>query len=262
MSHTDGPTRQELAPEKHLRGPRGLTPQPPPLPTAASRATSTTACPCSTPRTSRTPSRQRTRSTSLSAGLTLPPPQVTSELLTPDPRLSPLRYRDYRNALDYNFSEQFWILLAIRLAFLILFEVGRNGGLGGAARSNPPPCFRPRWLASPVSPCSHHQHVALCIKLVAAWFVPDVPQSVKNRVLEEKYRSLREKLGYGPPRVGGRGWACGPRHRTPLPPPAPAPRAQTCRGPRAVTGTREPRLRAATTAPHPCPWLCVCVGGL
>ncbi|XP_011379110.1 anoctamin-9 [Pteropus vampyrus] len=73
------------------------------------------------------------------------------------------RYRDYRNALDYNFSEQFWILLAIRLAFLILFE-----------------------------------HVALCIKLVAAWFVPDVPQSVKNRVLEEKYRSLREKLGSSP----------------------------------------------------------------
>lgn len=68
------------------------------------------------------------------------------------------RYRDYRNAQDYNFSEQFWVLLAIRLAFLILFE-----------------------------------HVALCIKLVAAWFVPDVPQSVKNRVLEEKYQRLREK---------------------------------------------------------------------
>uniref|UniRef100_A0A2K6L043 Anoctamin n=1 Tax=Rhinopithecus bieti TaxID=61621 RepID=A0A2K6L043_RHIBE len=59
------------------------------------------------------------------------------------------RYRDYRNPPDYNFSEQFWFLLAIRLAFVILFE-----------------------------------HVALCIKLIAAWFVPDVPQSVKNKVLE------------------------------------------------------------------------------
>lgn len=39
------------------------------------------------------------------------------------------------------------------------------------------------------------QHVALLIKLVAAWFVPDVPQSVKNKVLEEKYRGLQEKLG-------------------------------------------------------------------
>ncbi|XP_008589003.1 PREDICTED: anoctamin-9 [Galeopterus variegatus] len=69
------------------------------------------------------------------------------------------RYRDYRNAHDYNLSEQFWFLLAIRLAFVILFE-----------------------------------HVALCIKLVAAWFVPDVPQSVKNRVLEEKYQRLRDKM--------------------------------------------------------------------
>ncbi|XP_054581702.1 anoctamin-9 [Eptesicus fuscus] len=77
------------------------------------------------------------------------------------------RYRDYRNAQDYNFSEQFWILLAIRLAFLILFE-----------------------------------HVALCIKLVAAWFVPDVPQSVKNRVLEEKFEELRDKMWGGGPRWG------------------------------------------------------------
>lgn len=128
VSHTDGPTRQELAPEKHLRGLRSLTPRPPPLPTAASPATSTTACPCSTPRTSKTLSRRRAQRTSLSAGLTPPSPRVTSELLTPDPRPSALRYRDYRNALDYNFSEQFWILLAIRLAFLILFEVGRKGG--------------------------------------------------------------------------------------------------------------------------------------
>ncbi|XP_045414534.1 anoctamin-9 isoform X2 [Lemur catta] len=69
------------------------------------------------------------------------------------------RYRDYRNAHDYNFSEQFWFLLAIRLAFVILFE-----------------------------------HVALCSKLIAAWFMPDVPQLVKNKVLEEKYRRLREKM--------------------------------------------------------------------
>ncbi|XP_069909985.1 anoctamin-9 isoform X1 [Oryctolagus cuniculus] len=71
------------------------------------------------------------------------------------------RYRDYRNADDYNLSEQFWVLLAIRLAFVILFE-----------------------------------HVALCIKLIAAWFVPDVPQSVKNKVLEEKYHKLQERMRF------------------------------------------------------------------
>ncbi|XP_036783082.2 anoctamin-9 isoform X4 [Manis pentadactyla] len=69
------------------------------------------------------------------------------------------RYRDYRSAQDYHLSGQFWVLLAVRLAFLILFE-----------------------------------HIALCIKLIAAWFVPDVPQAVKNKVLEEKYQRLREKL--------------------------------------------------------------------
>ncbi|XP_063108069.1 anoctamin-9 isoform X3 [Cavia porcellus] len=76
--------------------------------------------------------------------------------------LTECRYRDYRNRDPndkYNFTEQFWLLLAIRLAFVILFE-----------------------------------HVALCIKVIAAWFVPDVPQLVKNKVLEEKYDVLQEKL--------------------------------------------------------------------
>ncbi|XP_078005085.1 LOW QUALITY PROTEIN: anoctamin-9 [Phascolarctos cinereus] len=69
------------------------------------------------------------------------------------------RYRDYRNEVDYNYSSEFWFLLASRLVFVILFE-----------------------------------HVALCGKIIAAWFVPDIPQSVKNRVLEEKFEILREKL--------------------------------------------------------------------
>lgn len=69
------------------------------------------------------------------------------------------RYRDYRNPTDYSLSEQFWVLLAIRLGFLIVFE-----------------------------------HVALCIKLVAAWFVPDVPQSVKNTVLDDKYKELKKRI--------------------------------------------------------------------
>uniref|UniRef100_A0A452HR01 Anoctamin n=1 Tax=Gopherus agassizii TaxID=38772 RepID=A0A452HR01_9SAUR len=69
------------------------------------------------------------------------------------------RYRDYRNSDDYNYSVQFWHVFAARLAFLILFE-----------------------------------HVALCIKLIAAWYVPDVPQSVKNKHLQKKHENLRGVL--------------------------------------------------------------------
>ncbi|XP_074951412.1 anoctamin-9 isoform X1 [Phalacrocorax aristotelis] len=69
------------------------------------------------------------------------------------------RYRDYRNDNDYSYTVQFWHIFAARLAFLILFE-----------------------------------HVALCIKLIAAWYVPDVPQSVKNKLLERKHSNLRKEL--------------------------------------------------------------------
>ncbi|XP_044281577.1 anoctamin-9 [Varanus komodoensis] len=69
------------------------------------------------------------------------------------------RYRDYRNSDDYGYSVQFWHVLAARLAFLILFE-----------------------------------HVALCIKLIAAWYVPDVPRRVKNCLLEGKRERLLKRL--------------------------------------------------------------------
>ncbi|NXR52070.1 ANO9 protein, partial [Hippolais icterina] len=69
------------------------------------------------------------------------------------------RYRDYRNADDYTYTIQFWHIFAARLAFLILFE-----------------------------------HVALCVKLIAAWYIPDVPQKVKNKILTGKHHKLCEKL--------------------------------------------------------------------
>uniref|UniRef100_A0A8C3MY07 Anoctamin n=1 Tax=Geospiza parvula TaxID=87175 RepID=A0A8C3MY07_GEOPR len=69
------------------------------------------------------------------------------------------RYRDYRNADDYTYTVQFWHIFAARLAFLILFE-----------------------------------HVALCVKLIAAWYIPDVPQRVKNKILTEKHNNLRDEL--------------------------------------------------------------------
>ncbi|NWW04061.1 ANO9 protein, partial [Oreocharis arfaki] len=69
------------------------------------------------------------------------------------------RYRDYRSADDYTYTVQFWHIFAARLAFLILFE-----------------------------------HVALCVKLIAAWYIPDVPQRVKNTILSEKHENLRNEL--------------------------------------------------------------------
>ncbi|KAM9606713.1 LOW QUALITY PROTEIN: anoctamin-9 [Morphnus guianensis] len=69
------------------------------------------------------------------------------------------RYRDYRNADDYSYTVQFWHIFAARLAFLILFE-----------------------------------HAALCVKLIAAWYIPDVPQSVKNQFLDRKHSNLRKDL--------------------------------------------------------------------
>ncbi|XP_063800798.1 anoctamin-9 isoform X2 [Pseudophryne corroboree] len=69
------------------------------------------------------------------------------------------RYRDYRTADDYSHSVQFWHIFAVRLAFVIVFE-----------------------------------HVAVCIKFVAAWFVPDVPQSVQNKSLQQKYVQLVNEL--------------------------------------------------------------------
>ncbi|XP_055579000.1 anoctamin-9 [Falco biarmicus] len=69
------------------------------------------------------------------------------------------RYRDYRNTDDYSYTVQFWHIFAARLAFLILFE-----------------------------------HVALCVKVIAAWYIPDVPQSVKNKFLDRKHSNLRKQL--------------------------------------------------------------------
>ncbi|XP_004717245.2 anoctamin-9 [Echinops telfairi] len=69
------------------------------------------------------------------------------------------RYRDYRNGHKehYSLSKKFWFLLAIRLVFLILFE-----------------------------------HVALCIKLIAAWFLPEM----KNGVLSIKFKRVQKKMEY------------------------------------------------------------------
>ncbi|KAA8578865.1 hypothetical protein FQN60_011479 [Etheostoma spectabile] len=68
-------------------------------------------------------------------------------------------YRDYRSDEDYALTSQFWLVLAVRFAFVILFE-----------------------------------HVVVVCKFIAAWFVPDNPTQVKNDRLHDKLARLKEEI--------------------------------------------------------------------
>uniref|UniRef100_A0A3Q3KUL5 Anoctamin n=1 Tax=Mastacembelus armatus TaxID=205130 RepID=A0A3Q3KUL5_9TELE len=68
-------------------------------------------------------------------------------------------YKDYRSNEDYSLTPQFWLILAVRFAFVILFE-----------------------------------HVVVVFKFIAAWFVPSAPMHVKNDRLFDKLARLKEEL--------------------------------------------------------------------
>ncbi|XP_040017687.1 anoctamin-9 [Gasterosteus aculeatus] len=68
------------------------------------------------------------------------------------------RYKDYRDN-DYTLTPQYWLILAVRFAFVILFE-----------------------------------HVVVICKFIAAWFVPSAPMQVKNDRLFDKRNRLKEEL--------------------------------------------------------------------
>ncbi|XP_028257576.1 anoctamin-9-like isoform X2 [Parambassis ranga] len=72
--------------------------------------------------------------------------------------LTQCSYRDYRNE-DYTLTSQFWLVLAVRFAFVILFE-----------------------------------HVVVVFKFIAAWFVPNSPIQVKNDRLHDKLARLKKEL--------------------------------------------------------------------
>ncbi|XP_072905374.1 anoctamin-9-like isoform X2 [Hemitrygon akajei] len=73
------------------------------------------------------------------------------------------RYRDYRTDNDYEYTIQFWHIFAARLGFLVLFE-----------------------------------NVVVCIKYIVAWFVPDVPTSVRNQHLRQTHNRLKKELPVSP----------------------------------------------------------------
>ncbi|XP_070821871.1 anoctamin-9-like [Chaetodon trifascialis] len=68
-------------------------------------------------------------------------------------------YRDYRSDEDYTLTYQFWLVMAVRFAFVILFE-----------------------------------HVVVVCKFIVAWFVPNNPIQVKNDRLHDKLARLKEEL--------------------------------------------------------------------
>uniref|UniRef100_A0A672H6T7 Anoctamin n=1 Tax=Salarias fasciatus TaxID=181472 RepID=A0A672H6T7_SALFA len=74
-------------------------------------------------------------------------------------------YKDYRSSEDYSLTPQFWLILAVRFAFVILFE-----------------------------------HVVVICKFIAAWFVPSAPMQVKNdrllRIRRQTWSTDAEKVQY------------------------------------------------------------------
>uniref|UniRef100_A0A4W4DWQ3 Anoctamin n=1 Tax=Electrophorus electricus TaxID=8005 RepID=A0A4W4DWQ3_ELEEL len=68
-------------------------------------------------------------------------------------------YKDYRSNEDYTLTSQFWVIQAVRFAFIILFE-----------------------------------HVVVVCKSIAGWYVPSSPLEVKNNRLEDKLHRLKKEL--------------------------------------------------------------------
>ncbi|KAK2834446.1 hypothetical protein Q7C36_015147 [Tachysurus vachellii] len=68
-------------------------------------------------------------------------------------------YRDYRSNDDYTLTNRFWVIQAVRFAFVVIFE-----------------------------------HVVVLCKSIAGWFVPSSPLEVKNTRLQDKLERLKEEL--------------------------------------------------------------------
>uniref|UniRef100_A0A3B3U1S2 Anoctamin n=1 Tax=Poecilia latipinna TaxID=48699 RepID=A0A3B3U1S2_9TELE len=81
-----------------------------------------------------------------------------SQMITDGIYATSCSYKDYRDT-DFNITHQFWLILAVRFAFVILFE-----------------------------------HVLVICKFIASWFIPPVPMHVKNDGLTDKFRRLQEEL--------------------------------------------------------------------
>lgn len=87
------------------------------------------------------------------------------------------RYRAFRDQ-DGNLTLTYWHLLAVRLGFVIVFEVPAPSPAGRHGCSVE--------LCQPLRP-SRFQHVVFFIGRVIACLVPDIPESVEVKVKRERY---------------------------------------------------------------------------
>ncbi|XP_053349468.1 anoctamin-9 [Clarias gariepinus] len=68
-------------------------------------------------------------------------------------------YKAYRSETEHSFTSEYWLIIAARFAFVILFE-----------------------------------HVLVVCKFIVDWFVPDTPNVVKNGKLHDKLKRLKQEL--------------------------------------------------------------------
>lgn len=119
--------------------------------------------------------------------------------------VSPRSYKDYRNSEDYSLTHQFWLISAMRFAFVILFEVSSCIFHNNLLRHlKAPDTFAPgfyhgkangiHFISCTNSPFVCLQHVVVICKFIAAWFVPSAPMQVKNDRLFDKLKRLKEEL--------------------------------------------------------------------
>lgn len=111
------------------------------------------------------------------------------------PELFPVySYRDYRTVEDNSLTPQFWLVLAVRLGFIILFEVCTSNlvKIIFNTQRNLDETLHYFLYLSPMYLFS--QHVVVVCKFIAAWSIPDSPIKVKNDRRQDKLNRLRDEL--------------------------------------------------------------------
>lgn len=133
----------------------------------------------------------------------------------PDPDVC--QYRGYRNGPEhptdpYGLSPQYWHVFAARLAFVVVFEVGRAqqsarwvgspgcssvGGtayLQGAVRQRV--SRQPAWALN-LKAVTPSQHIVFLTTAVVSYIIPDVPTEVRTQIQRERLLTKEAKFDHG-----------------------------------------------------------------